>query len=93
MDQDRLQALLAVSLVEGMLRGDAVANSLAVETFDDLDVRARVARRRASIGLANDSPQSEPVRSLLPGTDRAAPCLRLRSPSMERTSWPRYRLG
>ena len=41
MDQDRLQARLALSLIEGMLRGDAVANSLAVETFDDVEQAAQ----------------------------------------------------
>jgi hypothetical protein len=41
MDSDRAQALLALSLVEGMLRGDVVADSLAIETFDGVEEAAR----------------------------------------------------
>lgn len=40
-DDDRSRALLALSLVEGMLRGDPLADGLAVESFDDLEEAAR----------------------------------------------------
>ena len=41
MDDDRAQARLALSLVEGMLRGDAAADRLVIDTFDDLEQAVR----------------------------------------------------
>lgn len=40
MEHDRAQARLALSLVEGMLRGDAAVDNLVLEAFDDLEQAA-----------------------------------------------------
>lgn len=62
MDQHDVQALLALSLVEGMLRIDVVADSLAVDTLDDLSSKrlALVLTSRASCWRSAGSPVESP---------------------------------